>query len=67
MLGLEARRVGAFRFFDAVAGGLGVARAVGGCEGPGGVEFVEAPDPAASLAEERVTLRDMSNDSHQEW
>jgi hypothetical protein len=26
---------------------------------------VEASDPAASLAEERVTLGDMSDDSHQ--
>lgn len=46
---------------------------MGGFDGRGGsagvgVEVVGAPDSAASLAEERVTLGDMSNRSHQyEW
>jgi hypothetical protein len=65
-VGLEARRAGAFRFLEVVAGGLGVETDVVGCEEARGVEVAETPDSAASLAEERVTLRDMSDGSHQE-
>jgi hypothetical protein len=38
----------------------------GGCGGAAGVEVLEALDSAASLVEERVTLRDMSEGSHQD-
>ena len=63
-VGLGARVAEAFRFREVATRGF-EADSDGG-EGAVGVEVGEAPDPAASLAEERVTLRDMSNGSHQD-